>query len=113
MRLVFMVKSRENHYSRRIRGKVISAMDKRLLDILCDPVGKTPLKLLSKIQLDALNGAIRASAVQTTVGQPVSAEISAGLISMDGKVVYRIDDGIPVLLADEAIGTTQLHDFPR
>jgi len=24
----------------------------------------------------------------------------------------NIDDGIPVLLADEAMGTTQLHDFP-
>jgi uncharacterized protein YbaR (Trm112 family) len=88
-------------------------MDKRLLDILCDPVGKTPLKPLSKLQLDTLNTAIRAKAVQTATGEQVSDELSAGLISMDGKVVYRIDDGIPVLLADEAIGTTQLHDFPR
>ena len=30
-------------------------MDKRLLDILCDPVTKTPVKLLSRTQLDALN----------------------------------------------------------
>jgi Uncharacterized conserved protein len=50
--------------------------------------------------------------VQTTAGNAVTAEFAAGLISIDGKVMYRIDDGIPVLLADEAIGTTQLHDFP-
>jgi uncharacterized protein YbaR (Trm112 family) len=87
-------------------------MDKRLLDILCDPVSRTPLKLLSKSQLDHLNRAVREGQLQTTSGGPVTAEFAAGLISVDGKVVYRIDDGIPVLLADEAIGATQLHDFP-
>jgi uncharacterized protein YbaR (Trm112 family) len=88
-------------------------MDKRLLDILCDPLSKTPLKLLTKSQLDLLNRAIRANEVQTTEGQPVSGEVDSGLITIDGKAIYRIDDGIPVLLADEAIGTAQLHDFPR
>ncbi len=87
-------------------------MDKRLLDILCDPVSRTPLKLLSRSQLDVLNRAVRDEHLQTTAGNPVTAELAAGLISVDGKVIYRIDDDIPVLLADEAIGTTQLHDFP-
>ena len=87
-------------------------MDKRLLDILCDPVSRTPLKLMSKLQVDALNRAIRAQQVQTTAGKTVAEELGAGLMTTDGKVMYRIDDGIPVLLADEAIGTTQLHDFP-
>jgi len=87
-------------------------MDKRLLDILCDPISRTPLKLMSKLQVDALNRAIRAQQVQTTAGKTIAEELGAGLITTDGKVMYRIDDGIPVLLADEAIGTTQLHDFP-
>jgi len=87
-------------------------MDKRLLDILCDPVSRTPLKMLSRPQLDFLNRAVRAGQLQPTAGNPVTAELAAGLISVDGKVMYRIDDGIPVLLADEAMGTTQLHDFP-
>ena len=87
-------------------------MDKRLLDILCDPVTRVPLKLLSKLQLERLNQAIREHQVQTTAGLPCTQELSAGLITMDGKVMYRIDDGIPVLLAEEGIGTTQLHDFP-
>jgi len=87
-------------------------MDKRLLDILCDPVSRTPLKMLSRPQLDVLNRAVRAGQLQTTTGNTVTVELAAGLISVDGKVMYRIDDGIPVLLADEAMGTTQLHDFP-
>ena len=88
-------------------------MDKRLLDILCDPVSKTPLKPLSKAQLDTINQAIRASEVQLTTGNRWSQELKAGLISIDGKVVYRIDDGIPILIADEAIGTAQFQDFPK
>ena len=88
-------------------------MDKRLLDILCDPLSKTPLKLLSRQQLDSLNQSIRGNEIQTTDGRSVTAEFGAGLITVDGKVIYRIDDGIPVLLADEGIGTTQLRDFPK
>ena len=88
-------------------------MDKRLLDILCDPVSKTPLKPLSKAQLEAVNRAIRASEVQSTVGRSIGEELTAGLITVDDKVIYRIDDGIPVLLADEAIGTVQFRDFPK
>ena len=88
-------------------------MDKRLLDILCDPVTKTPLKPLSKMQLETINRAIRGNAVQFTGGRSVTQELTAGLIGIDGKVVYRIDDGIPVLLADEGIGTAQLQNFPK
>jgi uncharacterized protein YbaR (Trm112 family) len=88
-------------------------MDRRLLDILCDPVSKTPLKPLSRAQLDSINLASRDSAVQSTDGRAVTSELAAGLIGTDGKVVYRIEDGIPVLLADEGIGTTQLRDFPK
>ena len=87
-------------------------MDKRLLDILCDPVTKTPVKPLSRTQLDALNREIARDAVKTTAGANVGAALKAGLITTDGKVIYRIEDDIPVMLADEGIGTTQLHDFP-
>jgi len=87
-------------------------MDKRLLDILCDPVTKTPVKLLSRSQLDALNREIAQDGVKTVAGANVAAALKAGLITTDGKVIYRIDDDIPVMLADEGIGTTQLHDFP-
>jgi uncharacterized protein YbaR (Trm112 family) len=87
-------------------------VDRRLLDILCDPLSKTPLKPLSQAQLDVLNAAIRANAIQTTDGRSVADEMTSGLITIDKKVIYRIDDGIPVLLADEGIGTAQLNDFP-
>ena len=87
-------------------------MDKRLLDILCCPASKIPLALLTKAQLDALNTAIRDGMVQTVAGVAVGTPLAAGLITTDGKVIYRIDDDIPVMLADEAIGTTQLTALP-
>jgi uncharacterized protein YbaR (Trm112 family) len=87
-------------------------MDKRLLDILCDPVTKTPVRPLRRDELDALNRAISTGSVDTVNGQKVAAPLAAGLITSDRKVVYRIEDDIPVMLADEGIGTLQLADFP-
>ena len=88
-------------------------MDKRLLDILCCPVSKSPVRLLGKAQLEALNEAIRQGGVQTTSGTSIGQEVVAGLVTTDGKVIYRIEDDIPVMLADEAIGTTQFSNFPH
>ncbi|MEW9571134.1 Trm112 family protein [Rhodanobacter sp. Si-c] len=87
-------------------------MDKRLLDILCCPVNKTPVRLLSRAEMDALNGAITAGGVVTTAGNPVRERIDEGLITTDRKLIYRVDDGIPVMLPEEGIGATQLNDFP-
>jgi len=87
-------------------------MDKRLLDILCCPVSKSPVRLLSRAQLDAINAAIRGGSIETVAGAAVGTALAAGLVTEDGKVIYRIEDDIPVMLADEAIGTTQLTAFP-
>ncbi|MEO8808739.1 MAG: Trm112 family protein [Rhodanobacter sp.] len=88
-------------------------MDKRLLDILCCPVSKTPVRLLGEKALKALNDAIRAGEVVTVGGAPVTATIGEGLITADQKVIYRVQDGIPVMLPEEGIGTTQMNEFPR
>lgn len=88
-------------------------MDKRLLDILCCPVSKTPVKLLARSQLDALNREIAQNNVKTVAGIDVHEELKAGLVTIDGKVIYRIEDDIPVMLADEGIGTLQLSGFPN
>jgi uncharacterized protein YbaR (Trm112 family) len=87
-------------------------MDRRLLDILCDPVSKSPVRPLNKAQLEALNLAIQGGSILTTAGIAVAAPLQAGLVTTDGKVIYRVEDDIPVMLADEAIGTTQLNGFP-
>lgn len=89
------------------------ALDSRFLSILCCPVSKRPLLALGKTRTEFLNQAIKAGKVQFVSGSAVAQPLQEGLISDDAKVIYRIDDGIPVLLPDEGIGTTQLHDFPQ
>ena len=92
-------------------GTPKQSMDKRLLDILCCPISKTPLRPLLKRELDALNDGIGAGKVDTVAGVAVRERVSEGLITTDGKVIYRIEDGIPVMLPEEGIGTLQLPGF--
>ncbi len=87
-------------------------MDKRLLEILCCPVSKTPLRRLHKNELKYINQAIAADRVDRVDGNAVEGPLDDGLITTDSKVVYRIADGIPVLLPEEGIGTTQFSQFP-
>jgi uncharacterized protein YbaR (Trm112 family) len=87
-------------------------MDKRLLDILCCPATKVPVRPLGKGELDSLNRSITSGGVQTVDHSAVSNALQSGLITTDGKLIYRIEDDIPVMLANEAIATLQLNDFP-
>ncbi len=81
-----------------------------LLDILCCPVSHEPLLPLSGDKLKRLNQAIAAGEIQSVDHQPVSEPLKAALITRNHKVVYPIIDGIPVLLAERGIGTTQLAE---
>lgn len=86
-------------------------VDGKLLKLLCCPVSKTPLTRMSATQLANLNAAIAAGGVRHVTGDPVTATLEEGLVTEDFKVVYPVEDGIPVLLEERGIGTTQLRDF--
>jgi len=88
-------------------------IDPRLLEILCCPVSKVPVLKLGRNQLAVLNQAIAKGGVHTVAGAEVKDKLDEGLITQDSKVIYRVDDGIPLMLPDEGIGTTQFQDFPR
>jgi uncharacterized protein YbaR (Trm112 family) len=88
------------------------AVDARLLEILCCPVSKVPVTRLGRRGLAELNRAIASGAVLTVSGAAWTGAIDEALITTDHKVIYRVDDGIPVMLPDEGIGTTQFTDFP-
>lgn len=88
-------------------------MDRKLLDILCCPTTKQPLALLNGPELAAINRAIAAGAVARADGSPQAEALAEGLVTHDRRTVYRIEDGIPVLLADEALAVSQVSDFPR
>ena len=88
-------------------------MDRKLLDILCCPTTRQPLALLDDRDLATINAGIGDGAIRRADGSAQSAPLTAGLITRDRRTVYRIDDGIPVLLADEALATSHWPDLPR
>lgn len=88
-------------------------MDRKLIDILVCPATRQPLALLERRGLEAVNAAITAGGVIRADDTPVSEPLRAALVTRDHKRVYRIDDGIPVLLADEAILIAGIDGFPE
>ena len=88
-------------------------MDRKLLDILVCPTTRQSLARLEPAGLAALNHAIAANGVRRGDAQLQSDPLREALVTRDRKTVYRVDDGIPVLLAEEAIPTAQVDGFPR
>ena len=86
-------------------------MDRKLIDILCCPVSKVAVRPLEQDRLAKLNAAIEAGSVQYVNHDPVSDPLSEALITEDNKVIYRVEEDIPVMLADQGIATVQLKDF--
>ncbi|KAF1016380.1 MAG: hypothetical protein GAK31_01878 [Stenotrophomonas maltophilia] len=87
-------------------------MDRKLLDLLVSPDTRQPLSLLDAAGLEALNRAIGAGAVNKADGNPLAQPLREALVTRDRKQLFRVEDGIPVLLAEEAIPTAQISDFP-
>lgn len=87
-------------------------MDKKLLDILACPASRQPLTMLERAGLDAMNRAIAQGAVKRIDDSPQTDALQDALVTRDRKMVYRIDDGIPVLLVDEGLATAQVAGFP-
>ncbi len=87
-------------------------MDRKLLDLLVCPTTRQPLQVLDSRGLQALNAAVQAGGLKRADGSAQSESVREALVTRDRKTVYRVDDGIPVLLAEEAIATAQIPDFP-
>jgi len=83
-------------------------MEKRLLDIVCCPVTKLPLQLLDSERLHRLNTAISAGQLRNRAAQSLTATLPEALISRDGRTVYPVREGVPVLLEEESIDWQQL-----
>jgi uncharacterized protein YbaR (Trm112 family) len=87
-------------------------MDRKLLDILACPATRQPLAMLDTRGLQALNEAIRSGGVTRIDGSTQAEPLREALVTRDRKRVYRIEDGIPVLLVEEGIATGQVAGFP-
>lgn len=83
-------------------------MDKRLLTILHCPVTHKGLALANAATLHSVNRAIEAGGLKNRDGQVLAGPLSEALLTADGKVLYPVADGIPVLLEGESVNMEQL-----
>lgn len=84
------------------------SVDKHLLEILVCPATKTPVKLLSKDKLAILNREVEKGAISYVDGSLVEGPIEEALITEDGRTLYRVSDGIPVMLVEQGISANQV-----
>ena len=84
-------------------------IDEKQLPILACPTDHTPLGVADEETIARLNRAIAAGRVKNRSGRRVEQPLEGGLLRADKTILYPILDGIPVLLADEAIPLSQIE----
>ena len=78
-------------------------VSQELLEILVCPETKQPVAPASDEVLQKINREIESGKLRNRGGDPVSTPVSEGLLREDGKILYVVDDGIPVMLMEESI----------
>ena len=84
-------------------------MDKRLLTILRCPVTHKGLALAKNEVLERVNKAIADGALLNRDGAALDGALKEALVTDDGKLLYPINDGIPVLLEGQSVALEQLQ----
>ena len=74
-----------------------------LLEILVCPETRQPVALADAGVLARLNAEIDAGRLRNRGGDKVAKRIDEGLLRQDGRVLYIVDDDIPVMLIEESI----------
>jgi uncharacterized protein YbaR (Trm112 family) len=80
--------------------------DPELLKILCCPETRQAVAPIDSKLLTELNKRIAAGSVRNRAGRVAKEQITDGLLRADGKILYPIRHGIPVMLLDEGIVLT-------
>lgn len=78
-------------------------IDDELLDILCCPETQQPLARAEASVLTPLNAEIQAGRLRNRGGSVVEEPIEEALLREDGRILYLVDDGIPIMLIDQSI----------
>ncbi|HIF92827.1 MAG: hypothetical protein ABGX04_17680 [Myxococcales bacterium] len=78
-------------------------IDNELLEILVCPESRQTVALASAEILEGLNSEIAASRLRNRGGDVVEKQIEEGLLREDRKVLYIVDDSIPIMLIDQSI----------
>jgi uncharacterized protein YbaR (Trm112 family) len=80
-----------------------TSVNAELINILACPETKQALSQASAELLAQVNTRIETGSLRNRGGESVSNPLEAGLVREDGKVLYPVDNGIPVMLIEESI----------
>ena len=86
-------------------------IDRKLLEILCCPVTKQSLVAMSSDELSAINLKIAAGEITNSGQKIVTQPLEEGLITHNRLRIFRVDDGIPVMLEAESISADQFENL--
>lgn len=75
----------------------------QVLQSLCCPETRQPLRYATAEELAAANRLIDASALKDAGGETVATRVTEALIRENGSALYPMREGIPILLAGEAL----------
>ncbi|MEO7932291.1 MAG: hypothetical protein ABIT76_03935 [Chthoniobacterales bacterium] len=75
----------------------------RLIQILRCPITMQLVREATPEEISDCNRRIVAGEIRKTSGEPRSDSIQTGLLREDGAVLFPIENGIPVMLAEEAL----------
>lgn len=87
------------------------AINKELLGILCCPLTKKPVTALPDDKLALVNDHIARKQVKDVDGNIIDRPLTEALLTEDRQTIYRIDEGIPVMLIGSGIPTAQVQGF--
>ena len=74
-----------------------------LLEILVCPETRQTVTAADAATLAAINDKVDAGALRNRGGDPVTARVEEGLVREDRKILYVVDDSVPVMLIEESI----------
>ena len=80
-----------------------SELSGRLLDILCCPITRRPLKRLDAATLERVNKAIADGSVRNHGGMEIHQALEEALVTTEGDLVYPVRSGVPILFAEDCI----------
>ena len=78
-------------------------IDPELLEILCCPETRQPVRAAPAAVVESVNRAIRDESLESAADGSKVAPLDGGLVREDGKFLYPIRNGIPIMLIEERI----------
>lgn len=78
-------------------------VEKELLELIACPESHQSLRQAPADLLARLNARIAQGTLQNRAGQRLQVPLGEGLLREDGRVLYPVLDGIPMLIVDEAV----------